>query len=249
MSFKFFIKSNLKKVTQSGIAIRLIALLIYVYTKLVGRTCTWQLENMNSLKYLKEKGAIFVVWHSRAAMMPFFYHTLTTQKLAALTSPHPDGQIIAHMLKHYQICPVNGSSNENAQKSALELMHILKKNWNICISPDGPRGPRMRMKKSPIYYAQKTGAPIICACFSVKKATAIKSTWDKMMIPLPFCRGIFCLSDPLYIPEDLTDKDFEAYRQKLEDIANNQVFHCDEFVGRPKTLPAALDDYKKKETL
>ena len=182
-------------------------------------------------------------------MMPFFYQLLCKRRLAALVSPHQDGQIIAYMLKHFQIHPINGSSNENPREGALKLMRKLQENYDICISPDGPRGPRMRMKKSPVYFASKSGKPIISVCFSSSPAAVIKTSWDNMMIPLPFTKGIFTVSKPLYIPKDLDDTAIENYRKQIEDISNQQLFECETFLGRKPIQPADLNDYKKKEDL
>ena len=248
MSVKYFIKSNIKNIMKSTFVIRFIAFMIYLYAKLIGKTCHWNFVNTEMAQKLN-KNAIFVVWHSRATMMPFFYQLLFKRRMAALVSPHQDGQLIAYMLKHFRITPINGSSNENPRQAALELMRKLQEDYDICISPDGPRGPRMRMKKSPIYFASKTKKPIVCVCFSSSPAAVVKTSWDNMLLPLPFTKGIFEISDPLYIPENLDDSSIETYRQKLEDFANKQLAHCDAFVGRKPTLPADLNDYKKKENL
>ena len=248
MSVKYFIKSSIKNVMKSTLIIRFVSFMIYIYAKLVGKTCRWNFSNTEAVQNLKEN-AIFVVWHSRATMMPFFYRLLYKRQMAALVSPHQDGQLIAYMLKHFHIIPVNGSSNENPRQGALELMRKLQENYDICISPDGPRGPRMRMKKSPVYFASKSGKPVVCVCFSSTPAAVVKTSWDNMLIPLPFTKGAFEISNPLYIPKNLDDSSIETYRQKLEEIANNQLSKCDALIGRKPTLPAAFDDYKKKEDL
>ena len=67
------------------------------------------------------------------------------------------------------------------------------------------------------------------------------------MIALPFGKGVFLFSEPLYIPENLTDEEFEQYRQKFEDIANEVSIKSDNLAGRIPTLPADVDDFKKKK--
>ena len=247
MSARELFKSSLKKIMKSRVIIRCVAFLAYLYSKFTGNTCHWQIKGVNeTLASVKDTNAIFVGWHSRATMMPFFQNKLLKRNMAAIVSPHQDGQIVANLLKHFEIKPINGSSNENPRQSALELMRDLLKGYDLFISPDGPRGPRMRMKKSPIYFAQKTGKPIICVCFSLNKALIIDTAWDKTMIALPFAKGVFALSEPLYVPSDLTEEEVEQYRQKLENIANAQSIECDKMVGREPVMPADVDDYKKK---
>ncbi len=241
-------KKILKNILKTKAVICCLSCLIYIYAQFVGITCKWTMKNIKQVREAtKNTNAIWIAWHSRATMMPFFWQKLFNRKMAALVSPHHDGQIIAHFLKWYGIMPVNGSTNENPRQSALELMRELQNGYELFISPDGPRGPRMRMKKSPIYYAQKTGKPIICACFSLNRALIIDKAWDKTVIALPFAKGCFALSEPLYVPKDLSAEEFEAYRIRLENIANKLSIECDTDAGRNPILPADINDIKKKK--
>lgn len=242
------LKRIFKRLLKSPAIICCLSFVLYLYAKLVGVTCRWQKSGIKDVAdELKDENAIWVAWHARATMMPFFWKKLFNRKMAALVSPHHDGQIIAHFLKWYGITPVNGSTNENPRQSALELMRALQDGYDLFIAPDGPRGPRMRMKKSPIYYAQKTGKPVICACFSLNRALVVNKAWDKTFIALPFGKGYFALSKPLYVPKDLTEEEFEAYRIKLENMANNLSIECDQKAGITPILPADLNDVKKKK--
>jgi lysophospholipid acyltransferase (LPLAT)-like uncharacterized protein len=221
---------------------------ISFYARFAGNTTKWELKGIDEFnKNFKDSNVILVGWHSRATMLPYFWNKYIKTRLSALVSPHQDGQIIAHFLKRFNIKPVNGSSNEKGRQGALEIMRELLSGSSIFISPDGPRGPRMRLKKSPIYFAQKTGKPICCACFSTSKAIIFEKAWDKTMLILPFGKGIMYISEPIYVPQNITDEEFEQYRQKIEDIAVNLSINCDKAVGRIPCMPAALDDYKRKE--
>ena len=247
MSTKLFLKSKFKKIMKSKTVIVCVSCVIYLYSKLAGLTCRWKCVGVNETKEkIKDTNAIFVGWHSRATMMPFFQDKFLKRNMAALVSPHQDGQLIANLLKFYDITPINGSSNENQRQSALGLMRAILNGYDVFISPDGPRGPRMRMKKTPIYYAQKTGKPIVCVCYSNNPGLIISNAWDKTMVTLPFAKGVLSLTEPLYVPGNLIEEEFEQYRQKLEDIANAQSQECDRLVGRTPILPADMNDFKRK---
>ena len=157
--------------------------------------------------------------------------------MQALVSPHRDGRIIAGLLQRFGIGTIGGSSNENASGGALGLMHTIKREASIAIIPDGPRGPRMHMNKSPIYFAQKTGKPIVCGAYSIKNSKIIEKSWDKMMVPFPFSEGVCLISDPLFIPADASEEELEKYRIQLEDILNQTTFECDNLTGRQPILP------------
>lgn len=248
MSFRSFIKPKIKNLLKNRTIIKILSFFIYLYAQFVGYSTRWKINGTAGIQQITNGKAIFIGWHARATMMPFFWRKLTQKKLYALVSPHQDGQIIANFLKWYKIDVVSGSTNENAKQSALEIMRLLQENNNIFISPDGPRGPRMRMKKSPVYFAAKTGLPIICVCYSSSHALVIEKAWDKTVILLPFGKGFFTLSDPIYIPKDLTDEQIEEYRLLLENTANKLCFDCDKKSARPPILPASAEETRKKRT-
>ncbi|MBE6468290.1 MAG: DUF374 domain-containing protein [Alphaproteobacteria bacterium] len=245
---KFTIKTTGRKILKSTIVIKCLSVVISLYAIFAGKTTKWKIKGVDEfIKNTKSSNVILVGWHSRATMLPYFWNKYINARLSALVSPHQDGQIMAHFLKRFKINAVNGSSNEKGRQGALELMRELMNGSNLFISPDGPRGPRMRMKKSPIYFAQKSGKPIYCVCFSSNKALIFEKAWDKTMILLPFGKGVFQISEPIYIPQNLSDEEFEQYRQKVENIAINLSINCDKEVGRIPCQPADMDDYKRKE--
>ena len=232
-----FIKRPLKKIGQTKAAMYIVSGIVYLYAKLVGLTTSWQTKGVDKFYHLikENNGVILVIWHGRALMLPYFYDR--SSELQALVSPHRDGRIIAGLLQRFGIGTIGGSSNENASGGALGLMHTIKREASIAIIPDGPRGPRMHMNKSPIYFAQKTGKPIVCGAYSIKNSKIIEKSWDKMMIPFPFSEGVCLISDPLFIPADASEEELEKYRIQLEDILNQTTFECDNLTGRRPILP------------
>jgi lysophospholipid acyltransferase (LPLAT)-like uncharacterized protein len=61
----------------------------------------------------------------------------------------------------------------------------------VCIglAADGPQGPNGQMKDAPLEWARVMKRPIYGYAFSVKRHKILGS-WDKMILPLPFTRGI-----------------------------------------------------------
>ena len=233
------IKPYIKKLYQTDFVRNIISTLLYLYTRLVYKTSKWQVINREKLIDIWENGQTFILvgWHGRALMYSAFRDYRFP--LNALVSLHKDGRIIASLLQKYGLGTIGGSSNKNAKGAALGLMNSLKDNTSICIIPDGPRGPRMHMTESPIYYAHKAGVPIIGITYSVKKGKIMEKSWDKMMIPYPFNEGICRFSDPIYIPQNATKADLEKYRQKVENMLNQQSIETDIALGRTPILPGS----------
>lgn len=237
MTVKIRIKEFNKKITKSNFAISIISSILYLYTRLVYKTTSWEVIGREKAVKLWEndKGFILIGWHGRALMMPSFRDYRFP--VNALVSLHNDGRLIAGVLEKYGVGTIGGSTNNNARGAALNLMSSLQDNTSICIIPDGPRGPRMHLSMSPIYYAQKTGKPIIGMTYSTKNNKIIESAWDKMMIPYPFNDGVCIFTDPIYIPPTADDEMLEKYRQQIENKLNEINFEADSKMGMTPIQP------------
>ncbi len=225
------IKKIKNKILKNKVTNYIISALIFLYVKLIEKTTHWSYDGeANILNELKGEGAILCSWHSRIAMLATYGNR--GAKVNALVSAHGDGKIIAGLLKHFKFGIVSGSSNRNAKAAAVALMRKLESKESIAIIPDGPRGPAQKMTISPIYYASKTGCPIIASAYSTKKAIIIEKSWDKMMFPLPFSKGAFVFSDPFYVPQNASQEELEEYRAKFEKILNKVTKKADKMAER-----------------
>lgn len=244
INIKTYIKPYIKKLYQNDTVRDIISWLIYIYTRLVYKTTKWQIINREKLIDLWEHNQAFILvgWHGRALMYSAFRDYRFP--LNALVSLHKDGRIIAGVLQRYGLGTIGGSSNKNAKAAALNLMNSLKDNTAICIIPDGPRGPRMHMTESPIYFAHKIGIPIIGITYSVRKCKIMEKAWDKMMVPYPFNEGTCRFSDPVYIPQNASEEELNKYRLQIENMLNELSFEADKAMGLTPVLPGT--ECKKK---
>lgn len=242
--FKKNLKKKIKKILSSRLVIRILSRITYLYALLVGKTTRWQLEGVSQIYDFRDqnKNFILVGWHGRAMMMPYFARG--EFPLDALVSLHQDGRIIAGLLRKFGLGTIGGSTTVNAKGAAMGLMRSLQEQRSICIIPDGPRGPRMQMTMSPLYYAQKTGLPIFFMVNSFKHAFIIEKAWDKMMIPLPFGRGFCKVSAPFYVDAAAGEAELETARQKLEDLGNRMLAEADTAMNRRPVCPAAPEEIK-----
>lgn len=248
IKFKKKIKKFIKKIMRSDAAASIAGWLCYVYLHLIALTTRWERRGVDKIyTYWKNnEGMILLAWHGRAFMLPTFWDG--SKPLNALVSLHQDGRIIAKVLERYGFGTIGGSTNENAAGAALSLMNSLqKKDASICIIPDGPRGPRMNMCKSPIYYAQKTGKPIFIMNYSIANSIIINKAWDKMMLPLPFSKGICIVEGPFYISaskdKDKLEEDRIIIEQKMNEISDI----CDNAMGLTPVKPDTTGGHRKKE--
>lgn len=230
------IKKQLKKLETSPIIMGICGLLIYCYSQLVGITTRWQKIRIDDTYKVWEENnnIILIIWHGRALLPCYFWKNKKKFPMSALVSPHRDGRLIASVLKLFGIKIIDGSSNENANGAALSLMRELQNNRSITIIPDGPKGPNMKLSRSALYFAQKTGKPIIGMTYSVKGSKLVTRSWDKMMLPPLFSKGIAATTEPFYIPGNINEEEFEQYRLKIERSMRELTWQIDKDLGLPK---------------
>ena len=247
MTVKKIFKKLSKKIVKFRLVTWLISLILYVYILLILHTTKWTINEKDGLTAVlkKHKQVIGISWHSRSPLLPFFWNR--KYPLNALVSKHHDGRIVANLITLIGVKTIDGSTSSNATSSALNMVRILEKGESVAIIPDGPLGPRQRLSMSPIYLAQRTGVCILPVMYSVANAKIFKKSWDRMILPKPFSKGVALIGEPIFIPETSDKAKMEHYRKKVEDAMNELQYRADTLTGLPKIFPAALDEIKKNK--
>ena len=242
-------KDWLKNLLKSEKGEAIIGNLAYLYLKFVGLTTRWQVSGVKeAYEILDKHGSMIVIgWHGRTLEMPYFWNK--SRPLNALVSPHRDGRLIVNILKKFGIGNISGSTNKNSTEAALELMRNLQQNNSIAIIPDGPRGPGMKLTMSPLFYAQKSGKPIIGITYSIAGAKIIEKSWDRMLVPLPFRRGMYSITEPFFIPAEAIAEELEKYRLQIETTLNELTWKLDREMGIPYIPQGTVAKKSRKQML
>jgi lysophospholipid acyltransferase (LPLAT)-like uncharacterized protein len=81
------------------------------------------------------------------------------------------------------------------------LLAVLAAGDQVVITPDGPRGPRRQLARGVAQLAALAGVPVLpCAARSTQRR--VLPTWDRMILPLPFGRGVLVCGAPIHVPRD-----------------------------------------------
>jgi len=158
------------------------------------------------------KGYIALLWHGRI-LLPIYAHR--KDSVVAMVSQHSDGEMIAYIVHKLGYRTVRGSSTRGGNEAFHNMIAELKKNAICTIMPDGPKGPRHKLKPGALYMAQKTGAFILPLTFSSDKHIIVNS-WDQFMIFKPFSRSVIMYGEPVRVPSDLSEEQLEEFRIELE---------------------------------
>lgn len=215
--------------TRSGVVVperprwhgRLAARLIHgMLTGLAG-TLRWEIrDGAGFMPEGNRDRVIFATWHNRLALSLPVYQRLTRlhppgRRFAGLVSASRDGGLLARTLELFGAEAVRGSSSRRGAQALRELISAARRDCDIAVTPDGPRGPKYRAQEGAILAAQVTGLPIVPVGINLGWRWALGS-WDAFQIPLPFSRCEVRVGERLVVPRELDAARREELRIELE---------------------------------
>lgn len=162
---------------------------------------------------------ILVMWHNRIfAVPPIWEKTLGRQrKCVVLTSASHDGAMLAHAMAAFGLGAVRGSSSRRGVAALIGLKRALEAGNDICITPDGPRGPRYEVQGGAVKVAEFSGVKLLPMHAKFSSAWRLK-TWDRLVIPKPFSKVSITYGETLAVERGLDETAFETFRARLEQI-------------------------------
>lgn len=218
-----------KSIFRSTAFQKTISCLLIGYIRFVHWTGSWTRVNENVPNELHEAGKPFILalWHGRLAMMGLAWRYGDT--VTVLASAHRDGRIIARVLEGFGFFVVHGSTNKGGSNALRRLTKTLKNGGVIGITPDGPRGPRMRAAAGVIMLARLAKVPIIPMTFAISRRR-VHTSWDRFVVPLPFARGVYMWGDPISAPTSADRTLMEDKRLELERAITDLTAKADDLL-------------------
>ncbi len=207
---------------------RLLCRLIAVFMKLIIRTLRLEIIDPQNLRERPagEPTMIWLAWHNRIFIVPhLLQHYFQGRPGSAMTSASRDGALLAGVLARFGVGAVRGSSSKKGSAALREAIKLMRGGSDICITPDGPRGPRYELAPGVVTLAQMTASPIMPVHVEYPDAWALR-TWDQMRIPKPFSRVTVTLGDLVDVPADKahrTPEALETQRHRLQDILRSTL--------------------------
>ncbi len=167
-------------------------------------------EETTAALFREGRRVIFCFWHGRLLMLPF---STPVRNVAIMISQHRDGDFVSRFTESRGLQSIRGSATRGGLAAMKKMIGAYKGGQHLAITPDGPKGPRQRVKSGVIELAKLTGAPILPLTFGAFPRKVLDS-WDEFIIPLPFSTGIFIWGKPLLIPAD-SDKERISEVQRI----------------------------------
>jgi lysophospholipid acyltransferase (LPLAT)-like uncharacterized protein len=227
-----------------------LACFIAAWMALVRATTRWTVVGEDFAKpvWTSGRGVVWCYWHSRIMGAHSIWPT-DVQKMLMLISLSPDGVFVARAAEMVGRMVVRGSSSkknaegETEDKGALQafrqMMAHASKGGCVGITPDGPRGPRMRAQIGAVRVAKISKVPLLPSAFAVKGSRYAKS-WDRFHIPPLFSRGVIVYRPAIEVPMRADEEMMESVRLRLEQELTLAMQEADRLVGGPLIEPEAI---------
>lgn len=240
----------MKKLLHSPLVLRLLGLVLGGYMQFTSWTTRWRVVDADIIQRVRGKPFILCFWHGRLLLAHSGYQRQPgIPKTTMLISQSKEGEIVARASHTLGIGTIRGSTetksdkDKGAYQALREMIRRLRKGEAIAITPDGPKGPRMRAELGAVQLARLTGAPLVGLAWSTERRKVFDS-WDRFVLPWPFGRGAYVFGGPIHVTRD---GDLEAARLALEAMLTDITQRADTLIGvtpvEPDALPApALAD-------
>ncbi len=223
--------------------------MIWAYMALCGRTIRWRVEGLEAARtsWASHDAIIVAAWHSTILTLPTGWTKFMRKwpgrraPSAMLISLSDDGEPVARAIQHLGLESIRGSkANKRKRKdkgggaAIAAATRLLKAGGALCITPDGPRGPRQRAGLGPILIAKRADAAILPYALATSPSWRLK-TWDRFQLPLPFARGAIVFGEVITTKETPAP---EAMRNLLEVRLNTATSRAETLCGAPHIEPA-----------
>lgn len=157
----------------------------------------------------KGETVILAFWHDQLLLMVQGYRGPGAR---ILISSSKDGELIARTMRHFGQGAVRGSSNRGGRQAFRELLELSREPYDLVFTPDGPKGPRHRVKEGIVQLARISGRPVVPMAFAVSRGHRFAS-WDRFLLPCPFARGVYAFGPAVLFNRGETP---EAFRLRLQ---------------------------------
>jgi lysophospholipid acyltransferase (LPLAT)-like uncharacterized protein len=165
--------------------------LVYIFLVLLRATLRVEHVNREQMAHVrKEVGSVIACfWHGRLLLMPF---AVKGAKAKVLISRHRDGEFIARVIRFFGLGTVRGSHGKSGGVASIrEMISATREGWTIAITPDGPKGPKQKIKEGLVELARISQKPIFPVAYGARKKK-LSAPGIASFFRTPLQRSYFC---------------------------------------------------------
>jgi lysophospholipid acyltransferase (LPLAT)-like uncharacterized protein len=172
-----------------------------------------------------DERSVLSVWHDSLLVPTFAAPRGLREKTCCLVSQHQDGSYLAYAMAFLGYSTVRGSSRRGGAQAVRQLLDDTV-GKHIVITPDGPGGPRRKLKAGVVFVASQLGRQIVPSAYSATRAWRVKGSWTDMLIPKPFSTVYVAMGKPITVPAELPRNELDRYVdlvQQAMDRLNEEI--------------------------
>lgn len=154
---------------------------------------------------------IYAFFHE-VMFFPAYYWAWPEMQI--LISSHRDGEYIAQAVQWLGFGVVRGSTTHGGARALREMERRIDRG-HLCVTPDGPRGPRRHVHQGLAYLSSRTGLPVVGAGMAFNRPRRLQS-WDRFAMPRPFHAAACVAPQALLVPPNADRQTLEEYRLEIE---------------------------------
>ena len=224
------LKHFLRSATTQAILARMLGL----YLTFALRTTRWKLHGAeNVAPHIIGDPLILAAWHARLPLMSALWLMVRNweggegqrARVHILISRSRDGRFIAAVVRRFGIDVAPGSSSRGGAAAMRSLVGLLASGSHIGITPDGPRGPPRRAAPGVAQLAALSGAAILPCTAQTSRRWVLRS-WDRMVVPKPFGRGVVVCGPVIRVPRADWREALPAIEAALNEVADRADALC-----------------------
>jgi hypothetical protein len=168
---------------------------------------------------------IYAFFHEVMLFPAYFW---AWPEMQILISDHRDGELIAQVVSRLGFGVVRGSTTRGGARALREMTRRIDRG-HICVTPDGPKGPRRQVHQGLAYLASRTGLPVVGAGMAFRDPWRARS-WDRFAVPRPFRAAACVTPEAVRIPPDADRETLEAGRLEIERRMQAAMIEAEEWV-------------------
>ncbi len=201
----------LKRLMRSSRVQAMLAAIVGRYLAWALSSTRWRLVGVeNFAPYEHGAPVIAAFWHEHLPLMPQLWNRARAAtpglRLHVLVSRHKDGRFIGDVIARFGLSVTHGSSTRGGQNrggaaGAMALLAVLESGQQVAITPDGPRGPRRKAAPGVAQLAGLSGCAVL-PCAAQTSRRHVFASWDRMILPLPWGRGVLVCGTPIHVARE-----------------------------------------------
>ncbi len=219
------------------------------FTRTLASTVTFQMHMEDPAWYPLASDCprtyIVSTWHDTMLLPIMLRRTIgkrtAANRMTTLVSQHQDGSFLTYAMRNFYLGTVRGSTNRGGATALRHLIYEARQQ-HICMTPDGPRGPRRVISPGIISLASLSGVPVIPCTFMASRAWKIPGSWTDLVLPKPFSTSYGVIGAPFHVPAGLSKPGIELFRQQLQaEMDRGQALADALATGTAQVVPPAIE--------